>query len=288
MHAPPTELSIRTPMSPRAMRFAPTRRYTPDYDATPDTYLSLLDTHGLDGGVLVQPSFLGTDNSYLLEALGKAPHRLWGVAVIDPGTSRDELDRLVRAGVCGIRLNLVGRPVPPLHEAVWQRLGRALAARNLHLEVQARAEQWNELSPWLLRWPGQVVVDHLGLPLDTTLSSPGAKALVSLLTADHVWVKASAPYRSARAAASAMLHHVLDTAGPARTLWGSDWPWTQHEEGRTYADTLSWLMRQLSATEITQVLCANPLRLLTGGRAGDLAAPVGGSVSRRSSRKLRG
>ncbi|MFI0773370.1 amidohydrolase family protein [Streptomyces sp. NPDC021212] len=247
----------------REMRFAPTRRYTPDYDATPDAYLELLDAHGLAAGVLVQPSFLGTDNSYLLDALGKAPQRLWGVAVIDPGTPRDELDRLARAGVCGIRLNLVGRPVPPLDEAVWQRLGRALAVRDLHLEVQARAEQWDALSPWLLRWPGKVVVDHLGLPLDTTLTHPGAQALVSLLTADHVWVKASAPYRSAHVAASAMLHHVLETAGPARTLWGSDWPWTQHEEGRTYLGTLAWLTEQLSATEIAEVLCASPWRLLS-------------------------
>ncbi|MFJ9713262.1 amidohydrolase family protein [Streptomyces sp. NPDC101234] len=248
----------------RGLRLTPTRRYSPDYDATLDGYLESLDACGLAAGVLVQPSFLGTDNSYLLDALGKAPHRLWGIAVIDPETSQDELDRLTQAGVRGIRLNLVGRPVPLLGEVRWQSLGRALAARNLHLEVQARAEQWAELLPWLLRWPGTVVIDHLGLALDTGLSWPGAAALTTLLTADHVWVKASAPYRSAPGAASAMLHHVLETVGPERTVWGSDWPWTQHEEDQTYRDTLSWLTRQLGASELSEVLCANPRRLFAG------------------------
>src|SRR3546814_17001564 len=44
------------------------RRYTPDYAAPLDDYLALLDAQGLAHGVLVQPSFLGTDNSHLTAA----------------------------------------------------------------------------------------------------------------------------------------------------------------------------------------------------------------------------
>lgn len=39
------------------------RRYAPAYDATIDDYLGMLDRNGMSHGVLVQPSFLGTDNS---------------------------------------------------------------------------------------------------------------------------------------------------------------------------------------------------------------------------------
>nr|CUV26796.1 protein of unknown function [Ralstonia solanacearum] len=39
------------------------------YDATLPAYLAQLDAHGLSHGVLIQPSFLGVDNSYLLAAL---------------------------------------------------------------------------------------------------------------------------------------------------------------------------------------------------------------------------
>ena len=60
----------------QGLALADTRRHTPDYDATLAQYLELLDGHGLSHGVLVQPSFLGTDNSHLLQALRAAPARL--------------------------------------------------------------------------------------------------------------------------------------------------------------------------------------------------------------------
>ncbi|NEB04178.1 amidohydrolase family protein [Streptomyces sp. SID13726] len=245
----------------QGLRLARERRYSPDYDAAVDAYLSLLDAHGLAAGVLVQPSFLGTDNSYLLEALGKAPERLRGVAVIDPRTTGEELDQLAESGVCGIRLNLISRPVPPLGGRLWQRLAHELAARGLHLEVQAQQRQWEELESWLLRWPGAVVVDHLGLPAAASLSYPGSAALSRLLAAQHVWVKAAAPYRSAPQAATAMLRNLLRARGGERMLWGSDWPWTRHEEGRDYGTALAWLTAEVSSTEAQRILCANPVRL---------------------------
>jgi predicted TIM-barrel fold metal-dependent hydrolase len=258
---PPAAFDTHAHVFTRGLRLAHERRYAPGYDATVDAYLSLLDAHGLAAGVLVQPSFLGTDNSYLLNALGKAPDRLRGVAVIDPQTPGEELDRLAAAGVCGIRLNLVDRPVPPLGEPLWQRLAHGLAARGLHLEVQAQQRQWEELEPRLIRWPGAVVVDHLGLPASSSLSYPGSAALCRLLAAPHVWVKASAPYRSAPRAATAMVRSLLGAGGGERMLWGSDWPWTRHEEDRDYGTTLTWLTAELSATEARRILCANPARL---------------------------
>jgi hypothetical protein len=50
----------------RGLPLANARRYAPGYDAPLSAYLAQLDAHGLSNGVLIQPSFLGTDNSYLL------------------------------------------------------------------------------------------------------------------------------------------------------------------------------------------------------------------------------
>lgn len=258
---PPATFDTHAHVFTRGLLLAPERRYTPDYDAEVNAYLSLLDAHGLAAGVLVQPSFLGTDNSYLLNALATAPERLRGVAVIDSRTPGEELDRLAEAGVCGIRLNLISRPVPPLGEQLWQRLAHELAARGLHLEVQAQQRQWDELEPWLLRWPGAVVIDHLGLPAASSLSYPGSAALCRLLAAQHVWVKASAPYRSAPQAATAMLRSLLCAGGGERMLWGSDWPWTRYEEGQVYGATLTWLTAELSVAEAQRILRANPAQL---------------------------
>ena len=68
----------------RALPMEPIRRYTPDRDATVIEYLAHLDEHGFTHGVLVQPSFLGYDNSHLLDALRRHPERLRGVAVVPP------------------------------------------------------------------------------------------------------------------------------------------------------------------------------------------------------------
>src|SRR5438045_9706293 len=96
----------------RGLKLAATRRYAPDYDATLAEYLNHLGTHGLSHGVLVQPSFLGTDNRYLLAALQQAPAQLRGVVVVEPEISRGMLNDMAHIGVVGVRLNLMGKALP--------------------------------------------------------------------------------------------------------------------------------------------------------------------------------
>src|SRR3954453_3718265 len=105
----------------RRLALAGDRRYAPSYDAPAAAYLGMLDRNGMSHGVLVQPSFLGTDNSYLLEALRREPRRLRGIAVVAPETAPNELRRLDRAGVVGLRLNLIGQPDPDLTNETWRR-----------------------------------------------------------------------------------------------------------------------------------------------------------------------
>jgi predicted TIM-barrel fold metal-dependent hydrolase len=111
------------------------RRYAPDYDATPADYLRVLDENGMARGVLVQPSFLGTDNGFLLEGLSVAPTRLRGIAVVEPTATKEELAELDRRGVVGIRLNLVGLAVPRFDEAPWPALLKSVADLGWQVEV---------------------------------------------------------------------------------------------------------------------------------------------------------
>ncbi|MFH7428814.1 amidohydrolase family protein, partial [Pseudomonas syringae group genomosp. 7] len=67
------------------------RRYSPDYDATVQAYMANLHEHGLSHGVLLQPSFLGTDKRFMLDALAQAADRLRGVAVVDTDFCRGAL-----------------------------------------------------------------------------------------------------------------------------------------------------------------------------------------------------
>src|SRR3712207_6432155 len=76
----------------RGLKLADVRRYAPDYDATIADYLAVLDLNGLSHGVIVQPSFLGTDNSFLVEGLRAAQGRVRGIAVVPPTAPGAELE----------------------------------------------------------------------------------------------------------------------------------------------------------------------------------------------------
>jgi len=219
----------------RTCRFVPGARYHPAYEATIATYLRLLDAHGIARAVLVQPSFLGTDNGYLLACLRAHPDRLRGIVVLDPGAGDAELDDLTAAGVIGLRYNLLSLDkaclTAPDHRALT---GRA-RARDWWVEVQADGPDW----PLVLDTLGDVrlMVDHLARP-----SGPDCPGLAAVLARapEDTCVKLSAPYRLPTDPLPAA-RRMLDRFGPGRCLWGSDWPHTQHEDRASFAAMRAWL-----------------------------------------------
>ena len=137
--AAPTVVDGHAHVFLKDMPLATRRRYAPGQDATPADYLGLLDAHGVTHGVLVQPSFLGTDNRFLLSVLRTHPLRLRGVVMLDPSTDEAQLDALNSAGVVGVRLNLMGLPLPDLNADAWQRFLARLKSLDWHLELHRQA-----------------------------------------------------------------------------------------------------------------------------------------------------
>src|SRR3981081_2714036 len=82
------------------------RRYTPDQAAPIADYLAQLDGAGVAQGVLVQPSFLGTDNRYLVQCLAAWPDRLRGIVVVDPSCDEATMTAMSAGHVVGLRLNV--------------------------------------------------------------------------------------------------------------------------------------------------------------------------------------
>jgi predicted TIM-barrel fold metal-dependent hydrolase len=229
----------------RGLKLAPGRRYAPDYDAPLALYLDQLDRNGMSNGVLVQPSFLGTDNSYLAACLKQANGRLRGIAVVDSALSGDELRALDRAGVVGIRLNLVGQPLPDLAASEWKALLAGVKAMGWQVEIQRNAADLAMLVPQLLDHGVTVVLDHYALP-DPKLgvADPGFQSVLKLGAIRNVWVKVSAPYRSGAVGESIAkeAYPLLRNAyGLDRLMWGSDWPHTQFEAAQSYAKNRQFL-----------------------------------------------
>ncbi|WP_425914199.1 amidohydrolase family protein [Pseudomonas sp. GWSMS-1] len=239
------------------------RRYNPEYDATVEQYLAHLDACGLSHGVLIQPSFLGTDNHFMVEALQRFPERLRGVAVVDPEVSDLQLDDLADAGVVGVRLNLIGKALGDYAGAKWQALFQRLANRGWQVEIQRGFADLALIVPPILESGVTVVVDHFGLPNSAIdLDDSQHAAFFDALGGGKVWIKLSAAYRSESDLARAT--HVLARlrkacGGVERFVWGSDWPNTQFESQTDYTAQFTLLEALFpDADERRMVLVNNP------------------------------
>ncbi|SAL83068.1 hydrolase [Caballeronia terrestris] len=252
----------------RALPLADGRRYAPSYDATLDTYLTLLNEHNFGHAVLVQPSFLGTDNSYLLKALSEQPSRLRGVAVVSHEISDDELARMNEGGVTGIRLNLVGQPLPGVGAAPWTTFWRRLSDLGWHVELHRNASDLAPLIDSLLKADLPVVVDHFGRPdPDKGTRDPGFNDLLRFGASGRVWVKVSGAYRCTEPDSGFVrdaTDRLLDNFGPERLMWGSDWPHTQFEHASDFGRTLSTLRDLTLEPAITDAILRSTPRAFYG------------------------
>ena len=219
------------------------RRYDPEGEAPLETYLRLLDRHGLSHGVLIQPSFLGTDNRYLMAALEQEPDRLRGVAVIGPDIGKRDLRRLAEAGVVGIRLNLLGRERGvDLSGPEWRRLFAQVTDLDWLIEVHGEGPALSPVLAVLSETRVRIVIDHFGRPdARRGVSCNGFADLLRAAEGGRIWVKLSAPYRCRGADVRPYAEVLLANLGPGRLLWGSDWPWTQHADGMAYVKAFGWL-----------------------------------------------
>lgn len=242
------------------------RRYSPHYDASVEQYLDHLDRHGFSHGVLIQPSFLGTDNHFMLDALRRYPQRLRGVAVVEVGVSETELDALAEAGVVGIRLNLIGKALADYSGPAWIALFQRLALRGWQVEIQRGIDDLALIVPAIRACGVTVVIDHFGLPTGgIDAGNPHHQAFLALLNDDGVWLKLSAAYRSQSDLAQASHGLALlreASGGLQRLVWGSDWPNTQYEQQTDYSRQVAFLEGLLpDASERAQVLKDNPAKL---------------------------
>lgn len=231
----------------RGLKLAAARRYDPVADAPLSAYLGLLDQLDMSGGVLVQPSFLGVDNDFLLECIGRAGGRLRGVAVVAEDSSASALAALKSAGIDGVRFNLIGGPIPDFRNPAMRAHLRRMADAGLHVEVQCRGYQVEAILPPLLDGLCRVVLDHFGLPASGDPADPSVRQILSFAATHQLFVKISGAYRFLpdQADPNPLLATYLDAFGADRLLWGSDWPHTQYEDRGDAPDSLAALGRLL-------------------------------------------
>ena len=208
--------------------YAPGRGYTPP-DAPIATYLKLLNTLGLDRGVIDHGSAHGSDNTASLDGIATAPDRLRGVAVVDPDISESGLGVLNDGGMSGIRLSTMLKgavgsdQLMPMAEKI-KHLGWHIV---LHVND---SREIAELEDLLRALPVPIVIDHLsrvrgGQGIDYV----GFQALLKLMReTDHVWTKISSWYRLSDQGPpyddmTPLARELIETRAE-RVLWGTNWP----------------------------------------------------------------
>jgi len=213
----------------------PNRPYTPP--AASVAQLKAMHARlGITRTVLVQPSFYGTDNSCMLDALAELGNAARGVAVVAPSISEQALRDMDAKGVKGIRLNLesAGNRDPKAAAAMLAAYAKKVAPLNWHIQIYTVAPVIAQLTSAIADLPVPVVIDHYGMPVASEGYSRGFAALVDLVHARKVYVKLSAPYRiskepdykDVKGLAQSLIYNARD-----RMLWGSDWPHTQNIPG---------------------------------------------------------
>jgi predicted TIM-barrel fold metal-dependent hydrolase len=252
-------MSVSRPLSPE-------RHSAPIRDVTVKEYLGVLDAHGISHGLLTAPSFYGSDNGLLLDALASYPHRLRGTAIVEPTIGIDELNALQTQGICGVRLNWIKRSsIPDVSSPAYQRLLSMIRDAGMHVEVFLEGGKLASVLPHISKTGVRVVLDHFGCPsANEGVKGEGFQQVLSAVASGNTWVKLSAPYRLGGADPQAYVNALLLAGGPQRLMWATDWPWVGHEKEFTYQQCLDWLLAWIPDDETRRIILADTPRELFG------------------------
>jgi predicted TIM-barrel fold metal-dependent hydrolase len=196
--------------------------------------LRLMDEAGVDGAVLVPPSWEGERNDLVQAAVREHPRRFCAVGRVAPDSADvpGQLARLAAVpGMLGLRFSMHRPEVADSLDGGGMDVVFREAERNgLAMMLLLPQKTMLELEPILQRHPGmKVILDHIGIPS----SVPAAERfthldnVLKLARYPQVGVKVSAlpcfatdPYP--HLGLHPYLRRVYDAYGPQRMFWGSD------------------------------------------------------------------
>lgn len=243
---------------------------------TPEELLAYANPCGVDRVVLIQMSFYGYDNSYMVDTIAKFPGTFGGVAVIDETAAgvESEMERLRAAGVRGFRIQPKdASPSSWLTEAHWQRFIGTAGELGMAVCPLVDPEYLPAVGGAAQAFPGTTfVVDHLGrVGCGRPIRREDADALCALGARENCNVKVSAFYalgdqRPPHDDLVPLIRQACEAFGADRLMWATDCPFQVQSE--TYEDSLSLVRDRLgflSAAEREAVLGLTARRVFFGG-----------------------
>ncbi len=193
-----------------------------------DGFTATARAAGVDRAVLVQAyGAYGTDNGYVVDAADTDPSHLVSVAIVD--SADDHLDDTIadlaaHVSFGGIRVFAIGDPAPnPLTAPGTRAIWRAAREHGFPLVVATLADGLPALVAIVREFPDvTVLLDHCGFAGVDALRPLADLAPLHLKVSSHVLETAVA----AGDDPAALVLRLAELYGPARLLWGSDFPQT--------------------------------------------------------------
>ena len=242
-------------------------------DHGPDELWPVLDRLGIDATVLVQAAPTEAETAFLL-AVAAAEPRVLGVVGWTEFEAPDAADRV---GALAARDRLVGlRPmVQDLGDDTWltrrsiDAAFEAMEAHGLTFDALTLPRHLAPLLKRLGRHPGlRAVVDHASKPRIAAGDLDGWRNDIRVVAREtDAFVKLSGLVTEAGAdwsveALRPVVDHLIDTFGPERMVWGSDWPvCTLACPYEAWWEETDDLLRDLTDAERDDVLGGNALSL---------------------------
>ena len=220
---------------------------------TPKQLMQLAEPLGVSRIVLIQMSFYGFDNSYMLDVIANHPGRFSGVAVIDPEDHPVETMKSLKSkGVRGFRI-VSGKKDPDrwLTGEGMKQMWACAADESMAICPLINPEYLPSVDKMCRHYPEtNVVIDHFArIGIDGTIHDRDLDALCRLAEHQHTYVKTSAFYALGEKAApytdlGAMIHRLAHAFGTDRLMWATDCPY-QVQDGHTYHESLDLIRSKL-------------------------------------------
>lgn len=202
---------------------------------TAQELLAQAEPVGVDRVVLIQMSFYGYDNRYMLDAMKMFPGKFSGVAVIDQTALRPETEmrELKKQGVRGFRIYPKNTPVDKwLDGEGLQAMFKTGAEERLSMCCLIDPRALPALDRACRKFPETpVVIDHLcRIGVTGEIHAADVKALCDMAQHKQVTVKVSAFYALGKKKPpyldlAPLIKQVYDAFGPERLMWATDCPY---------------------------------------------------------------
>ncbi|MEX2188135.1 MAG: amidohydrolase family protein [Pirellulales bacterium] len=220
---------------------------------TPEELLAHARPLGVGRIVLIQMSYYGFDNRYMLDAMQAHPGVFSGVAVIDPEDRPAATMRaLQKQGVRGFRIVSDGKDAAKwLDGEAMAAMWRTGAEEKLAICHLINPDALPSVDRMCGRFPDTpVVIDHFArVGMKGKIEEKNLANLCRLARHKNTAVKISAFYALGKKKSpyddlAAMTRRLFDAFGPKRLMWATDCPF-QVQDGHTYADSLAFVKDRL-------------------------------------------